>query len=57
MSDKKKVFVSYIDDNGTKKEGYFDSVEETASGSLIISSKENKFRIPQGRWMKIKEGR
>lgn len=57
MSDKKKVFVSYIDDDDSKKSGYYDNVEETNSGSLIIYSGKNKLTIPSGRWKKTKEDR
>lgn len=57
MSDKKKVFVNYLDDNDSTVVGYFDEVIENPSGSLTILSGKNKIVIPSGRWKKTKEDR
>ena len=55
ISDKRKVFVSYLDDSDKKVSGYFDQVMETESGTLIIHSGTNRIRVPTGRWKKTKE--
>ena len=52
----KKVFVSYLDDNGEKVDGYFDSVG-TSNNWIIIDNGKNIIRIPSHRVLKVKEAR
>ena len=56
IRDKKKVFISYLEDNGEKVEGYVNSVE-TKEGWVIIDNGKNIISIPSHRVLKIKEGR
>ena len=49
-----KQFLSFIDDNGDKVEGYFEIIEINSSFIEFISHK-NKVRIPWHRILKNKE--
>lgn len=51
--DIKKVFVSYIDDNDRKIEGYFELISE--SPRVKIKSGKNIITIPENRLLKLKE--
>ena len=50
----KKVFISYIDDDGSEVKGYFDLIEETQS-FVKIKSDSNIITLPYHRINKIKE--
>lgn len=54
MGDKKKSFVSYIDDNDETVSGYFEILDRNNS-YIKIKSGKNILTIPAGRWKKIKE--
>lgn len=56
ISYKKKVFISYLDDNGEKVEGYVLSVE-TSDSWVTIDNGKNIIKIPSHRVLKIKEAR
>ncbi len=50
----KKVFISYIDDDGSEVKGYFNLIEETQS-FVKIKSDSNIITLPYHRINKIKE--
>ena len=52
--DKKKVFVSYKDDNDENVNGYFELVEETKE-YIKIKSENNIITLPYHRIKKIKQ--
>jgi hypothetical protein len=50
----KRVFISYLNDNDSKTEGYCELLEETAN-YVKIKSGSNILTIPYHRILKIKE--
>ncbi len=50
----KKIFVSYIDDDDSKVEGYFELIEENKE-FIKIKSGKNIITLPYHRIKKIKE--
>lgn len=51
--EKQEVFISYLDENNEKKEGYFLMVEEKRTG-LKVQGNKNDFIIPYARILRIK---
>jgi uncharacterized protein (UPF0248 family) len=56
MEDIRKSFVSYIDENGKKIDGFYEILEITIN-FVILSTDKNILKIPIHRVLKIKEAR
>ena len=55
MSENKKQFLAYLDDNGQTISGYFEVINSEHPAYIEFISKGNKVRIPWHRVLKNKE--
>lgn len=54
MEEQKKVFVSYLDDDGKKKDVWVDILEETLN-YIIFKYNDEQITIPYHRILKVKK--
>lgn len=54
MSDEKRTFVCYLDDNDKKVSGYFQLMDKSKQYIKILSGK-NTLTLPWNRILKVKE--
>lgn len=48
-----EAFITYLDEHGEKKEGYFTMVEEVKTG-LRVHGNKNDFILPYARILRVK---
>jgi len=55
MSDEEKVWISYLDENDQRREGYFVLIEKTDNIITFKTNSGNIITIPIQRLLKLKE--
>jgi len=49
------MWLSFLDEDGEKKEGFFEVINENENGFIVFYTTNNKVKIPLVRVLKIKQ--